>query len=47
MSSADRQQKIQVFQKVLKKMDVDTIRDVDKLLEFYKANTKEKNDTIQ
>ena len=46
-SSADRQQKIQVFQKVLKKMDVDTIRDVDKLLEFYKANTKEKNDTIQ
>lgn len=23
-------------------MDVDTIRDVDKLLEFYKANTKEK-----
>lgn len=43
-SSLERKQKIQVFQEILKKMDVDTIRDVDKLLEFYSTNTKEKND---
>lgn len=43
-SSLERQQKIQLFQEVLRKMDVDTIRDVDKLIEFYNSNTKEKND---